>query len=304
MASILTVSGLAIVALILLSIGVGAVALRARASRILRRAQRLMSSGEHQQALPLLTRAIALNPRIALAYTLRSQVLLRSGVVERALADADEAVRLAPNSHRSYLARARVYDYLGQYREAAQDLEAAIAHNPAWLSGYLELARYHLSLGDPERCLDVLERLTVRADAKDPLLYDALVIAGRVREESLCDVEGGIEAYSRAIALAPDRRVGYLKRGWALRAKGDYRRAAEDLLSAAQCPQRSEDLRLHHWLQAEPASWFETVARELGAGADDWMEVLQRILLEDADGALYLGARAPVQSAEPQIYLN
>lgn len=278
----------------LVGLAVGVVAPRLRVAQLLRRAQRLMSVGEHREALLLLSRAIEARPQTAFAYVLRSQALFQLDVIEHALADADEAVRLAPKSRYSRLARARLYAYYGRHQDAVVDLQAALRHDPQWLPGYFELACHYLTLGDPAQCFEALRQLTDRAGFDEPLRYDAQVVAGWVYEERLHNLEAAIERYSQAIALAPERRIAYVRRAWAFRVAGAYVQAAEDLLRAGRRLLSSEDLRLYHWL---------SMARNAAGHTGGWMEALQRLLVEDEDEP---PPRAVVAAgpAEPQIYLN
>ncbi|MCZ7545610.1 MAG: tetratricopeptide repeat protein [Anaerolineae bacterium] len=281
-----------------------AVARRARTARLLRRAQRSIAVGEQQAALAMLTRAIELDDSLALAYALRSQVLVRAGVVDRALDDAGEAVRLAPTSHHSRLARARLYDYLGRYEDAAAELVIALEHHAAWVTGYLELARCYLLLGEPACAVATLERLAARVGARDPLRYDALVMVGSVYEQRLRDFDAAVEAYTRAIVAAPNRRVGYLRRGWALRARGEYQLAAEDLLSAAQRPLWPDDLRLHYWLQSQTGTWSEGEREAFERRREPWIAVLERMLFDESEDLPDPEPDRLVAPAAPQIYLN
>lgn len=250
-------------------------AIQGRALVLVLRARQLVEREKDRPslALPLLNRAIALNPKLALAYVLRSQVFYWLGDDDAALADADRGIRLGPRDYRAYMVRAVLHDYFGDYREAVRDLESAIFYNSQWLVGYLDLALHHLALNEPEKCLTVLKALGAHAN-RHPLHYNALVMTGLVYEENIRDFDQAIKQYSHAIELAPNRRVAYLMRAWALRAQGEYSAAATDLLRAAKCPQPPEDKGLYGWLQAQYDPWLYLVAND-PEDRNAWLAILK-----------------------------
>jgi tetratricopeptide (TPR) repeat protein len=286
-------------------LGVYHTAPRIRAANLYRRAQRLVALGDYSEALPLLSRAIELHPRLHLAYVLRSRVLRQLGFIDHALADAEEAARRAPGDRHSHVARARLLDEFGQRREAMEALQRALQYDPAWLPGYLDLAMHHMALGDAERSLGVLGQLSASASARDPLLYDALVLAGRVYEANLGDFDTAVMAYSRAITLAPERKTGYLVRAWALRTQGDYHHAAEDLVHAAQCAQHTADQSLLHRLQSQEPVPIPIIDRLAAADLelddvplDDRQAWLDRLAVRHFPTVESVGMDSPL------IYLN
>ena len=303
MVTFISSAGLGLLALlvILLLMFVRFAVPRLHAAALLLQARNLIKRGGHtSEALHLLTHVLALCPTFALAYVLRSQVRFQRGEDAEALADADRAVRHAPRNYRVYMLRALLRDYFGEYDEAIRDLQSAIFYNPNWREGYLDLAMHHLALGAPERSLEALEMLNARA-GRHPLRYNALVMAGLIYEENLCDFDTAIRYYSQAIALTPDRRVAHLMRAWALRAQGNYQAAATDLLYAARCPQPPEDKGLYDWLQAPYDPWLYLVAQDL----DDhnaWRAVLRSDRLGGLLRATEGDAWAPPHSS--QTFLN
>jgi tetratricopeptide (TPR) repeat protein len=267
-----------------------------QAIALLFRARNSLSNGHPSlEILQLLSRAIRLHPRLALAYVLRGQVWCRLGADERAMEDVNTAVRLSPRNYRAYMVRAWLHDYFGNYQQAIDDLRTAILCNPDWHVGYLDLALHYLALGDAAHSLEVLERLSMRRRGR-ALRYDALVMAGQVYEENLNDFDAAVRSYSLAVALEPRRRVAYLMRAWALRSRGHYRAAAEDLLSAAKCPRPVTDQELYGWLQAQHDSWLYLVAHDPDE-RDAWRAVLQ-------NGDLVYITDGDYTASDPQIFLN
>jgi tetratricopeptide (TPR) repeat protein len=286
-----------VLVVILSAVGIAALLYsgHAEANWCIKTAGRLLGRGEYRRAIPLLSRAIKLVPYRARAYVSRSLAYTGIGQMDLAVDDAESAVRLAPELPEARLARARVYGYRGLYDDAIRDLQTAISYNPQWLVGYLELARMHIKSQDYHSGLKTLERLretTTSADAR----YEAWMLAGWIHEEKLHDMDEAIANYTRAIPILPNRKIGYLRRAYAYRARGDMRQAAEDLLRAAQRLPTPEDNGQYHWLRAicyghrytitkDPAdlkAWFDALehsakddAPQYGTQAKQWLEMLR-----------------------------
>ncbi len=250
------------------------------AAKLVEQSRKLIEAERFQDALPGLNRAIELNPRLAEAYIVRSAAYAGISQLDLAVEDAERAVRVAPRQPEPRLTRARLYSYRGLHEDAIHDLKTAIQEKPGWATGYLELAQLHIRLQDYESGLATLRDLSVHT-ASDSVRYDSLIFTGWVYEEKLKDLDGAIAAYTRAIPILPDRKVGYLRRAYAYRTRGDLYQAAEDLLRAAQRVPTPEDAGQYHWLRAVCYGRRYTITgdeRDLLA----WIAALERSVREDA----------------------
>jgi tetratricopeptide (TPR) repeat protein len=250
------------------------------AALLVEQARKLIEAERFQDALPGLNRAIELCPRLANAYIARSAAYAGISQIDLAAEDADRAVKVAPELPESRLVRARLSSYRGLHEDAIYDLRAGIRIKPDWATGYLELAQLHIKLEDYDSSLATLRDLDLHASSDD-IRYDSIIYTGWVYEEKLNDLDRAIAAYTRAIPIMPDRKVGYLRRAYAYRTRGDLYQSAEDLFRAAQRPPTPEDAGQYNWLRAVCYGRRYTITgedRDLLA----WLSALERSVREDA----------------------
>lgn len=268
------------------------------------RARMLVEMGRFREALLLLNRTPERAPNMVNRYIVRSAAHAGLGQIDQATEDAERAVRIAPGSTDARLARARLFSHRGLHEDAIRDLQAGISHKPDWAAGYLELAQVHFRLQDYERGLAALQDLSQRTSSEGTR-YDSMILAGWIHEEKLKDLDGAIAIYTRAIPLLPDRKIGYLRRAYAFRQRGDYFQAAEDLLRAAQRLPTQEDAGQYHWLRAVCYGRRFTITgdrRDFVA----WLAALEDSTKEDApeyreQAQMWLKSLRNMEVAEPEF---
>jgi tetratricopeptide (TPR) repeat protein len=79
------------------------------------------------QAIPLFTRAIQLDPNHANAYFFRGIAYSFKKQYEPAFRDIGKAISLSPNNPSYYITRGKIYEKIGDHRRAQQDLQQAKA---------------------------------------------------------------------------------------------------------------------------------------------------------------------------------
>ncbi len=267
------------VALVVVGISALIEAPKIEAAHLVEQARHLIEAGQFREAIQPLNRAIELRPRYVSAYLVRSAAYAGISQLDLAVEDAERAVKIAPKLPETRLTRARLYSHRGLHEDAIRDLRVGISQKPDWATGYLELAQLHVRLQDYASSLATLRDLSLYTSS-DATRYDSLIMAGWVYEEKLKDLDGAIATYTRAIPIMPDRKIGYLRRAYAYRSRGDLYQAAEDLLRAAQRMPTPEDADQYHWLRAVCYGRRYTITgdeRDLTA----WMAALERSIRED-----------------------
>ena len=89
--------------------------------------------GDFARALDDISKVISFrpdSPRVADSYALRAMLLRRLGEPAKGLPDADRAIALNPRSAMALHVRAKIYEALGRSEEAAAGMRAAMAIEP------------------------------------------------------------------------------------------------------------------------------------------------------------------------------
>lgn len=103
-------------------LGAGACA-EETAGKLLLQAEDAIAAGQGEQAVELLTKAIAVEPALAAAYYTRGRERFRLGQLEDSVADFDKYVALAPDAESRQWERGIAYYYVGKFREGAAQFE-------------------------------------------------------------------------------------------------------------------------------------------------------------------------------------
>ena len=155
--------------------------------------------GRHAEAAAIYQKALALDPRSALAHNNLSIVLRRQGQYDDAIAHCDAALALAPNYADAWNNRGNVLFDLGRFDEAVVDYDRSIALNA-------NIADAHLGRGNALKELnrhDAALAAYDRALAINATLAKAWFGRGNVLAEMQRDEEA-LLARDKAFALMPD----------------------------------------------------------------------------------------------------
>jgi tetratricopeptide (TPR) repeat protein len=160
------------------------------------RAKVLWAMGEDDQALAELDRAIALNPRAALAYHYRGAIYLQQGHLDEATKNTEAALFLAPTS--------ATYYQSGQIAQAQGDIHLALQHYETAIKKATPFffTRYATEVaGRPPLAEERLPCLVV------PRLADDLVLPSLAMGtllENAGDYPQAVEVYQRGLSYLPD----------------------------------------------------------------------------------------------------
>jgi tetratricopeptide (TPR) repeat protein len=125
-------------------------------------------TGNYDEAIAAITKAIQLNPKYSLAYVSRSFAYAKLGDYQRVLDDTNKAIELDPKLAMAYVNRGFVYRNLGDNQKALTDYNMAIELDPknalAYVNrgfAYSKLGNYQQVLADSNKAIELDPKLAM-----------------------------------------------------------------------------------------------------------------------------------------------
>ncbi len=255
------------------------------AQALFERGHAALESGDFNEAVESLSRAIAADPRVAAGYRLRSKAYLGLGDRPKAIADLDSAIRFRPNDVQAIAERAAELLKQRRYADSIADCDTALRLDPGRVDLFAVRGRSHALLGESAAAFVDFDA-AIRADSDRAAEH----LTQRAKLHLECgDPRAAIDDADTALRLDEEYLLAFEVRALAHRELGEYRSAADDFERAARDPSaiapRIGLLFVLHQLQ-------EWVA--LAAAAD---ELLARA--PELPQALELRGRAALALGEP-----
>jgi adenylate cyclase len=164
------------------------------------------SSGETQEGMDAVDRALALNPDRAEAHAVKAQLLQIDGKLDAALAETAIALELGPESYEVNRSAGRLHYQLQKYAEAARFYEKAVAMMEADINSAAMLVSCYTALGDVAATHRTAELTLKRTEAileRDP--NNSVVTAYSVDAlAALGESERAKTRMERALLIDPD----------------------------------------------------------------------------------------------------
>jgi tetratricopeptide (TPR) repeat protein/V8-like Glu-specific endopeptidase len=196
-------------------------------------------------ALNDFNRAVELDPKDALAYSLRGYQRIKLGDTKGGLEDLNQALRLNPNDYRIYGNRGTARSRLGDKQGAISDYNQVIALHPKDELAYYARGEVRSELGDKKGAVADYDQ-AIRINPNDINSYYS---RGKVRSE-LGDKKGAIADYDQAIRINPNDAKTYYVRGLARDDLGEKQGAIQDLTQAASLAQQQNNQLLYGLIQS------------------------------------------------------
>jgi len=184
----------------------------------------LFQRGQHQPAIDLIRRAIALYPAGAMYYSNLARVLAAAKKPDEAIVANQQAAALQPNNPQAYNDLGSVLFTAGRAEEAIAAYRRAIEIQPDFASAWSNLASALQISGRFSEALECCKK----ALAIQPNYVEALGVLGN----TLCDLDRldeGIAEFQKAIALRPDMPELHNNLGLGLFRRGRYDQAIASL---------------------------------------------------------------------------
>lgn len=187
--------------------------------------------GRLDVSIELISRAIAVNPRVGVYYSNLAEAYRKAGILDRAEDACRQAIRLQPDSPAAHLNLGVVLHARGQLQQAEAALRRAVQLQPNLAAALTALANVRLAQGDVEAAID-LGRRAVAADPTHAAAHNNLATALESKDllqEAECE-------YRKAIELEPRCAEFFNNLGNTVRKLGD-------LPQAIRCWQHALELR-------------------------------------------------------------
>jgi tetratricopeptide (TPR) repeat protein len=169
------------------------------AASYLERAMAFLGQGEFNRAIAESTRAVELDPTLALAFINRGHAHRKQGELDLAIADLTNAIELDPTLKSGFHNRGTAHLQQGQLDFAIADLTKAIELQPDFAFAYPDRAQALLERGDDRAALADAEK----AIELEPRLASGYYVRGLVLAQLGRD-DSALVDYSKAIELLPD----------------------------------------------------------------------------------------------------
>jgi tetratricopeptide (TPR) repeat protein len=192
-------------------------------------------SGNHSYAINAFSKAIELNPILAVAFNDRGVAYNKLGNNKQAIDDYNKAIELNPILANAYYNRGVYYNNLGNNNQAIDDYNKAIELSPKDADAYYNRGVAYNNLGNNKQAIDDYNK----AIELNPILADAYYSRG-VAYNNLGNNNQAINDYNKAIELSPKDAKVYVGRGNAFNGLGNYDRAMDDYNRAIELSSKFE----------------------------------------------------------------
>jgi len=235
------------------------------------------------------TKAIQLEPALAVAYLNRGRAKAVKGDLDGAIADSTKAIEFKPDDKFAYILRGSVKHDRGDLEGAIADYTKVIQLKPDDTFAYVHRGDVKRDKGDFEGAIaDSTKAIELKPD-------DAFAYVDRGNEKRLNgDVEGAIADFTTAIevAIEAESAYGYFGRGEAKKAKGDMAGASADYAKANQLDRNVAAVynkifgRKISWGPKRSYTCTSDVTKETGKGRKSQKGVVELTVEFQTDGPL------------------
>jgi tetratricopeptide (TPR) repeat protein len=191
------------------------------------------------KAIAEFSKAIHLNPKLALAYDNRGLAYANRGQWDQAISDFNQVIEIASNFSEAYVRRGFIWEMKGNLNRAVADYNKAIEINPQEARAYFFRGRaygdrglYDLALTDFNKAIEL-----------NPNSAEAYVRRGIIYAIKDQDAHA-VADYNQALEIDPNSVGAYLKRGLFWEMKGNPDRAIADYTKTLEISPRICDAYL------------------------------------------------------------
>jgi len=194
----------------------------------LNRARAYNARSDYDKAINSLNRVIAIDAKCSEAYSERGYAYGAKGNFDQTIADQKKALELNATNAIAYQRRAAAFISKKDMKSAIQDLEKALQLAPTLPEALCDRAMMYSMNRNPVQAMADLDS----AIQANPTYRKAHILKGQARFAQE-DIDGAIQCFDQAIALAPDA-AAYYGRGLAYQSKKGFELSILDFTQTIQ----------------------------------------------------------------------
>jgi tetratricopeptide (TPR) repeat protein len=189
----------------------------------LNRAWRNFKERNYKRTIKDATKAIALDPNLTLAYTIRGKALGAREEYQEAEKDFSEAIRISPDDDNAHFSRGETRLYLEKYDEAIEDLSVSIGFDPDFADTYVHRGNaYFKKENYPQAIEDFSEAIEREPDNASAIFQRGYTYS------MLSQDDKALADYNTAIELNPDDEDSFVRRAELHERNGRFQEAITD----------------------------------------------------------------------------
>ena len=212
----------------------------------------------YETAIPILDRAIGLNPQKPEAHQLRTVIRLFTGkpIKGSEIPVLKRAIRLNPNFVEAYFRLEQIYFDQKNYPEVIEYGKAVIEKDPKHLKAYQLMIPAYVILGYNKLAFEICQKiLTIDPQHKEAKGWEKEIRGGTLfiakaawekyqdgekfarrgeEQQSLSDLERAVNRFKEAIQMAPGFGLAYYRRGVVFAWLGNFELAVKNLKKAVE----------------------------------------------------------------------
>lgn len=197
--------------------------------QLIEKARLAYESENYEMAQVYLDDALLQEPDVPEVYYWRGKVAttdLNDEIIETAIGDFTQAIELKPDYWEAYFERGKVHLYFNRLNDAEEDFQKVAEINPSFKDVYSYLAQIEIQRGNDDKAMEYLNKVSANGDYK--YYYNLGKIFLNAKSYELA-----VENFTKALELNKYLVDGYYLRAKAYEALGEYKKALDDLKSAA-----------------------------------------------------------------------
>lgn len=217
---------------------------------------------QYEEAIPMLTRVIALDKKNIQAYKLKMDSYIALEQYDKALKESNSLIELEPNA-KNYASRGFIQDKLENYNQSETDYRKSIEKASNILETYIALGGVLFKAKKYDQSLQICSK----ALSLDSKCKEALWIRSKIYKEKI-DYPSAINDLSKVIIFSPEDAKAYFARGMYYQEFNQHQSAINDFSKVISLDPENASAYFHRAKSNEEITQYEKAITDYQAYAD------------------------------------